>query len=123
MTLSLSEVFTVLDQSTIDAAIAFRRARDWEQFHSPRNLAIAIVVESAELLEHFQWMKEGEQRPAEAHREAVEMEMADIAMLLTYLATDLGVDMNAAVSHKLAINETRYPVEKARGSSAKYDAL
>ena len=123
MTLFSSEVATVLSQSTIDAAIAFRRARDWEQFHSPRNLAIAIVVESAELLEHFQWMKEGEQRPVEAQREAFEMEMADIALLLTYLAGDLGVDLDVAVSRKLAINETRYPVEKARGSSAKYDAL
>ena len=123
MTPFSSEVATVLNQSTIDAAIAFRRARDWEQFHSPQNLAIAIVVESAELLEHFQWMKEGEQRPVGAQREAFEMEMADIALLLTYLAGDLGVDLDAAVNRKLSINESRYPVEKARGSAAKYDAL
>jgi NTP pyrophosphatase (non-canonical NTP hydrolase) len=113
----------VLSPSTLEAALAFRRERDWEQFHSPRNLAIGIAVESAELLEHFQWMKQDEFRPVAAQRDALEMEIADVAILLSYLVSDLGVDLEAAVQRKLALNAARYPVEKSRGSATKYDAL
>lgn len=113
----------MLSQSTLEAALAFRRARDWQQFHSPRNLAIAIAVESGELLEHFQWMTDGEMRPTESQRDALEMEIADVAILLSYLVSDLGVDIDAAVQRKLAVNATRYPVKKSRGSAVKYDVL
>ena len=107
----------------IKALLDFRNDRDWEQFHSPRNLAIAIAVESGELLEIFQWMKEGETRPSDSQTHALEMEMADVAILLSYLANDLGVDLDAAVQRKLGLNALRYPIEKSRGSAAKYDAL
>ena len=113
----------MLSQATVDAALAFRRDRDWEQFHSPRNLAIAISVEAGELLEHFQWMREGESRPTASQLDALELEIADVAILLSYLVSDLGVDLDATVRRKLALNESRYPVDKARGSAAKYDAL
>lgn len=113
----------VLSPSTLEAALTFRRERDWEQFHSPRNVAIAIAVESGELLEIFQWMKDGETRPSANMRDALEMEIADVAILLSYLASDLGVDIDAAVQRKLALNALKYPVEKSRGSSAKYDTL
>jgi dCTP diphosphatase len=113
----------VLSPSTLDAALTFRRERDWEQFHSLRNLAIAIAVESGELLEIFQWTKDGDFRPSESQARALEMEMADVAILLSYLANDLGVDLDAAVQRKLALNAVRYPVNKSRGSAVKYDAL
>ncbi len=118
-----SEDSAVLSPETLDALLAFRRERDWEQFHSPRNLAIAIAVEAGELLEHFQWMKDGATRPTPKQRDALELEMADVAILLSYLAEDLGVDLEAAARRKLSINAARYPVDKARGSAAKYDLL
>ena len=123
MSMSTNAGCGVLDPRTLEAALAFRRERDWEQFHSPRNLAIAIAVEAGELLEHFQWMRDGEARPTSDAREALELEMADVAILLSYLAADLGVDLDASVRRKLALNAARYPVEKARGSALKYDRL
>lgn len=123
MTTGLSGGSTVLSQSTLEAALAFRRERDWQQFHSPRNLAIAIAVEAGELLEHFQWMVDGEVRPTESQSGALEMEIADVAILLSYLVSDLGVDIDAAVRRKLEVNASRYPVEKSRGSAVKYNAL
>ncbi|MCC7052484.1 MAG: nucleotide pyrophosphohydrolase [Gemmatimonadaceae bacterium] len=120
---STSEDSGVLSPETLQALLHFRRERDWEQFHSPRNLAIAIAVEAGELLEQFQWMKDGESRPTAAQRDALELEMADVAILLSYLAADLDVDLDAAVRRKLAVNAGRYPVAKARGSAVKYDAL
>lgn len=113
----------MLSQQTLEAALQFRRERDWQQFHSPRNLAIAIAVESGELLEHFQWMTDGESRPADNQKDALEMEIADVAVLLSYLASDLGIDIDAAVRRKLSLNALRYPVERSRGSAAKYDTL
>ena len=113
----------MLDDSTLQAALDFRRARDWEQFHSPQNLAMAISVEAGELLEQFQWMLPGESRPTEKHRSAIEQEIADVAILLSYLANDLGIDFNEAVKRKLALNAERYPVDKSRGTATKYDKL
>lgn len=113
----------MLSQRTVDAALAFRRERDWEQFHSPKNLAIAISVEAGELLEHFQWMRDGEARPTASQLDALELEIADVAILLSYLASDLKIDLDVAVRRKIAINEGRYPVDKSRGSAAKYDVL
>ncbi len=113
----------VLDPLTLQAALAFRNEREWEQFHSPRNLAIAIAVEAGELLEQFQWMKDGEIRPTAFQLEAVRLEIADVAILLSYLAFDLNVNIDEAARAKLALNAERYPVGKSRGSSAKYDAL
>lgn len=113
----------LLDDDVRDAVLAFRREREWEQFHSPQNLAVAIAVEAGELLEHFQWMTPGETRPTHDARGAVELEVADLVILLSYLAHDLGLDVNAAVRRKLALNATRYPVEKARGNAVKYDRL
>jgi NTP pyrophosphatase (non-canonical NTP hydrolase) len=104
-------------------ALDFRRARDWEQFHTPQNLAIAVSVEAGELLEQFQWVLSPDARPAQARMASIEQEVADIAMLLSYLAYDLGIDVDAAVQRKLALNEERYPVEKSRGTATKYDAL
>jgi NTP pyrophosphatase (non-canonical NTP hydrolase) len=107
-----------------DALRAFAAERDWDQFHSPRNLATALAVEAAELLEPFQWLTEAESRelPLET-RAAVEEEMADVLLYLVRLADRLEVDLHAAARAKMARNAVKYPVEKARGSSRKYDEL
>ncbi len=102
----------MLAEDTVQKLIEFRRDREWERFHTPKNLAIAIVVEASELLEQFQWTGEGD---VEAATDGVRHEMADVAILLTYLSRDLGVDLNEAVQAKLAINEARYPVVSNRG--------
>jgi NTP pyrophosphatase (non-canonical NTP hydrolase) len=107
-----------------DELRAFAAERDWDQFHSPRNLATALAVEAAELLEPFQWLTEeqGRSLPPET-RAAVEEEMADVLLYLVRLADRLDVDLVAAARAKIARNGEKYPVEKARGSSRKYDAL
>ncbi|SRR6266481_596630 len=103
---------------------AFRDARDWAQFHTPKELAVAIAAEAGELLQHFVWQspEQSEQRARE-RREAITDEMADVAILLFEFADRLGVDLAAAMQAKLDRNELRYPVEKARGSNRKYNEL
>ncbi|MCB8748257.1 nucleotide pyrophosphohydrolase [Rhodoferax sp. U2-2l] len=104
--------------------LEFRRVRDWEQFHNPRNLATALMVEAAELLEPFRWASEGQAREiVQARRGEMADELADIAILMTYLTHDLGIDLNAAVASKIQANAKKYPVDKARGSNKKYTEL
>lgn len=107
-----------------DELRAFAAARDWDQFHSPRNLATALAVEAAELLEPFQWLsdEQGRALPPET-RAAIEEELADVLLYLVRLADKLDVDLAAAAHAKILRNDEKYPVEKARGSSRKYDAL
>jgi NTP pyrophosphatase (non-canonical NTP hydrolase) len=107
-----------------DQLRAFAAARDWDQFHSPRNLATALAVEAAELLEPFQWLTDEQSRalPPET-RAAVEEELADVLLYLVRLADKLDIDLATAARAKIARNAEKYPVEKARGSSRKYDAL
>jgi dCTP diphosphatase len=103
---------------------AFRDARDWMQFHNPKELAIAIAAEAGELMQPFVW-KSHEQSDAimvEKH-EAIREEVADVAMLLFEFAHNAGISVEEAILDKLAKNEQRYSVEKARGSNAKYDEL
>ena len=102
----------------------FRRVRDWEQFRTPKELAIALLLECSELLEVFQWKKDDEVsqlRMNGASRDRVLEEVADIAAYLFYLCHDLGLDMNEAVDLKLRKNEIRYPADKVRGCAKKYD--
>jgi dCTP diphosphatase len=99
----------------------FAAERDWDQFHSPKNLAAALSVEAAELLEHFQWLSEADSRRlAPEQIEPVQQELADVLLYLVRLADKLDVDLVAAAKAKLALNALKYPVEKARGSSRKY---
>jgi dCTP diphosphatase len=107
-----------------DAIRAFAHARDWEQFHTPKNLAMAMIVEAAELVEHFQWLSPAES--AHLEPEAIEevcQEIGDVLIYLTRLADVLGIDPLQAAFDKVKSNERRYPVEKARGNNKKYDEL
>jgi dCTP diphosphatase len=99
----------------------FAAERDWEQFHSPKNLASALSVEAAELLEHFQWIDAGASYDlAEEKKEEVAHEMADVLNYLLRLADVLKIDLEQASTDKIRINAQKYPAEKVRGSSKKY---
>ena len=102
----------------------FRDDRDWKQFHDPKNLAVSISIEAAELLEIFQWMT-GEQarQYAAQNKERVSEEIADVAIYLFELADIVGIDLATAIDMKLEKNAEKYPVEKARGVSTKYTDL
>jgi len=114
---------TKLDQLR-DALRAFAAVRDWAQFHSPKNLAIALSVEASELLEVFQWMTEADSRSlALAAKAAASEEIADVLLYLISLSDELGIDPVAAAERKMVANEQKYPVDKARGTSKKYTEL
>jgi NTP pyrophosphatase (non-canonical NTP hydrolase) len=102
----------------------FADERDWARFHAPKNLASALVVEAAELLEPFQWLSEADSRSLPPEKlQAVSDEMADVLLYLVQLSSALGVDLLAAARDKLARNAQRYPVERARGNARKHDEL
>ncbi len=102
----------------------FATDRDWQQFHSPKNLASALIVEAGELLEHFQWLTEEQSRALSPEkRDAVGEEVADVLLYLIQIAGALGIDPIAAAQAKLKLNELKYPVDRARGTSKKYDEL
>jgi NTP pyrophosphatase (non-canonical NTP hydrolase) len=102
----------------------FVRERDWRQFHSPKNLAMALAVEAAELMEIFQWKTEDESRAPDAKAlAAAGDEIADVLIYLVRIADELGIDPVAAAHRKLVSNAAKYPVDKARGNSRKYDEL
>jgi dCTP diphosphatase len=106
-----------------DALRAFAAERDWDQFHSPRNLAASISIESAELLEHFQWADRDKDSLTPDELAAIRHEIADVLVYLVRLADKLDIDPIAAAYEKMALNAKKYPVEKSRGSIRKYDRL
>ena len=102
----------------------FRDERDWMQFHNPKDMAAALAIEAAELQEIFLWQTgDAIEATATAKRERIEEEIADVAVYLLELADNLGVDLPKAIESKLAKNALKYPVEKAKGSNAKYTEL
>jgi dCTP diphosphatase len=104
-----------------DALRDFAAERDWDQFHSPKNLAMALNVEAGELLEHFQWLTEQASRELpEDTLGAVGAELADVLIYLVRLADQLGVDLLRAAKAKIELNARRYPADQVRGSSRKY---
>ncbi len=106
--------------------LSFARERDWEQFHSPKNLSMALAAEAAELMEHFLWIDSEASRATLAEkrlRTAVEEELADIVIYALEFANQTGVDMAAAIESKLKQNAIKYPVEKSKGRSVKYTEL
>ena len=101
--------------------LKFAAERDWEQFQSPKNLSMALSVEAAELLEHFQWLSEAQSRELnEDKRKQVSHEIADIIMYAILSAARLNIDIESAIMEKITINQLRYPATKVRGSSKKY---
>jgi dCTP diphosphatase len=97
---------------------AFAAARDWDQFHAPKNLAMALIAECAELVEHFQWLTEEQSTMlTPAKIAAVRLELADILIYLVRISDKLNIDLLAATRDKIAINEERYPAEKVRGDA------
>jgi NTP pyrophosphatase (non-canonical NTP hydrolase) len=111
-------------QDLSQAVREFGRERDWHLYHNPKNLTAALIVEAAELLEPFQWLTpEQSLELPPVKREAVRQEMADVLIYLVSLANLLDIDLIEAARDKLDINARKYPVEKSRGSCAKYDEL
>jgi dCTP diphosphatase len=99
----------------------FAAERDWEQFHSPKNLASALSVEASELLEHFQWIEsEASYSLPQGKREEVAHEMADVLNYLLRLSDVLEIDLERAVNEKIKLNAEKYPADRVRGSSKKY---
>jgi NTP pyrophosphatase (non-canonical NTP hydrolase) len=97
---------------------AFARERDWEQFHSPKNLSMALIAECAELVEHFQWLSEAESKNlADEKKDRVAMEMADILIYLIRIAERLDIDLLDAARRKIVINEKRYPADLTYGDA------
>ena len=110
---------------TLRAQLAqFAAERDWDQFHNPKNLAMALSGEAGELVEHFQWLtfEEAANLPRET-REEVALECADVLLFLLRLCDKLGIDLAQAAQKKLVLNAKKYPVEKSRGRATKYDRL
>ena len=106
-----------MKQETIDRIRRFSDDRDWDQFHSPENLAKSIVIEAAELLECFQW------NDSEYDLQHVKEELADVIVYAQNMIDKLGLDVDEIVNMKMEQNEKKYPIEKAKGSAAKYDCL
>ena len=106
----------------VDRLVAFRKARDWEQFHRPKELAAALAIEAAELQELCLWKPDESAAQVRADRERfgrVEQELADVAIFAVMLAHDLGIDLSGAVERKIDLNEKRYPVDEHRGVARK----
>jgi NTP pyrophosphatase (non-canonical NTP hydrolase) len=106
--------------------MAFVRERDWEQFHAPKNLSMALAAEAGELMEHFLWATPEESRTVvhdAARRPKIEEEIADVVIYALEFANMTGIDVAAAIEAKLAVNAKKYPVEKSRGRSEKYTEL
>ena len=100
----------------------FAAQRDWEQFHTPKNLAMALAGEAGEVVEHFQWLSpEQSEGLSDEQRREVALELADVLFYLVRLADRLDISLAEAAQAKLAINEQRYPAERVRGSARKYD--
>jgi len=96
----------------------FASDRDWDQFHSPKNLSMALIAETAELIEHFQWLSEEDSKNLDTEtKEAVAMELADIFIFLIRVADKLDVDLADTAWKKIQINEDRYPIDKVKGSA------
>jgi len=108
-------------ESLRDRLREFAQVRDWDQYHTPKNLSMALIAEAAELIEHFQWVDGNQSHVlAEKTRQSVEEELADILIYLVRISDKLEIDLYDAVERKIEINEKKYPAEKVRGSAKKY---
>ena len=104
--------------------IAFRDARDWKQFHNPKDVALSLVLEAGEVMEHFQWKNEEEmEKYVKDNKIEISEELADVLYWILLMSHDLNIDVLDALEKKIEINENKYPVEKARGKHTKYNKL
>ena len=104
--------------------INFRDARDWKQFHNPKDVALSMVLEASELMEHFQWKTVHEvEGYIKKNKKAISEELADVLYWVLLMSHDLGIDVKDALIKKLAKNKKKYPVKKAKGKHTKYDRL
>lgn len=110
-----------MTQETIDQVLKFRDDRNWKQFHNPKDLALSISLEAAELLEVFQWS--GADTVCESKKDKIKEELADVLNYCILMADVCGLDMDKIVQEKIKRNNTKYPVEKAKDSAKKYDEL
>ena len=122
---ALSDTATTIAQLK-ERVLSFARERDWEQFHSPKNLSMALAAEAGELMEHFLWASAEESRaiarePARGAR--IAEELADVVIYALEFANATGLDLAASIEAKIAANARKYPIEKSRGRSAKYTEL
>ena len=109
-----------------DRVLAFAREREWEQFHAPKNLSMALAAEAGELMEHFLWASADDSKALMADkqkRQEIEEELADVIIYGLEFANMTGIDVASAIERKMAANARKYPVEKSRGNSAKYTEL
>lgn len=114
----------MLSEALLKRILDFRKEREWEQFHNLRTLSTSIVLEAAELAEHTQWSQDSELKDVVRNKhQKIEEEIADLAILLSYLIHDLGLDLEDVVSRKLELNARKYPVKQAKGSAKKYDEI
>ncbi len=104
--------------------IAFRNARDWKQFHNPKDVALSLVLEASEVMEHFQWKnKEEIEKYVKTNKEDIGEELADVLYWVLLMGHDLKIDVLKALEKKIKKNEEKYPIEKAKGRHAKYNKL
>ena len=104
--------------------VAFREARDWKQFHNPKDLALSLILEAAEVLEHFQWKNKKEiDEHAKVHKNDIGEELADVLYWVLLMSKDLKIDIAKALDKKMDQNEKKYPIGKAKGKHTKYDKL
>jgi len=104
--------------------IAFRNARDWKQFHKPKDLAVSLSLEAAEVLEHFQWKSEKEiEEYIKSHKDEISEELADVFNWVLIMCHDFGIDILKASDKKIKLNATKYPIEKSKGKHTKYNKL
>lgn len=107
-----------------DRIIAFRDARDWKQFHNPKDLALSLVLEAAEVMEHFQWKSKDEmEKYIVTNKSDIGEELADVLYWVLLMSADLNIDILKDLEEKIKKNEEKYPVEKARGRHTKYTKL
>jgi NTP pyrophosphatase (non-canonical NTP hydrolase) len=111
-------------EELIKSIIDFRDARDWKQFHNPKDMALSLVLEASEVLEHFQWKNNQEMLDySKEHKDKIGEELADVLYWILLMGNDLDIDVLEALKKKMEINNEKYPVDKAKGSHKKYNQL
>ena len=102
----------MISEENLKKVLAFRSERNWEQYNTPKNIAVSVSIEAAELLEHFQWFENNP--PTAKAKQEIAYEIADVAIYLSYLCNDLEIDLNQTVAEKIEINKKKYPADQCK---------